>query len=176
MPRKLTALLLALLWSLLPRRADDAGLEYKVKAVCVLNAARFITWPAAAFKTAQSPFVIGVLGENPFGTLLEAAVKNETIRHRPIELRHLASVEDAKACQVVFVCRSEKRRLPAIFRVLENTSALTVSEIEGFTEAGGILGLSLENQKIHFDINPPAAHKAGLSIEPQFLMICRKKI
>jgi hypothetical protein len=46
-------------------RADDASnREYAVKAAFVYNFAQFTQWPPEAFESADSPLVIGVLGEN----------------------------------------------------------------------------------------------------------------
>lgn len=173
--QKLTVLLITLFSSVLSGWSADTQLEYKVKAVCVLNAARFVDWPAKVFDSPQAPFIIGVMGDNPFGPLLESAVKNETIRHRPIELRKVTTMEAASSCQVLFICRSEAARLPGIINDLNNLPVLTMGESEGFTRAGGILGLAIENGKIRFDLNASAARKAGLNIESQFLMLCRTK-
>src|SRR4051812_12970096 len=41
---------------------------YQLKAVFLFNFAQFVEWPAGAFRAANSPLIIGVLGENPFGT------------------------------------------------------------------------------------------------------------
>ncbi len=173
MTRRLQLLLCASLLTGFTSRAADPALEYKVKAVCVLNAARFIEWPRGVFKEPGAPFVIGVLGDNPFGPLLEAAVKDETIRHRPIVVRSVTLAEAAAtACQILFISRSERERLPGILQALNKASVLTMSEIEGFTRSGGMLGLGLEGGKIHFQLNPGAARAAQLRIDSQFMMLC----
>ncbi|MDB6072518.1 MAG: hypothetical protein JWO89_158 [Verrucomicrobiaceae bacterium] len=176
MLRRLQLLLTALLLPAAPLPAAAPAvppLEYEVKAVCVLNVARFVEWPKTAFKDDSAPFVIGVLGDNPFGSLLEEAVKNETVRRRRIIVRSVTLTEAATGCQILFVSRSEKENLPAIFAAMEKSSALTISEIEGFTHEGGMLGLALEGGKIRFELNRHAAHAARLKIDSQFLMLCR---
>jgi len=175
MTRKFTVLLIALLAQAFSCPAADPSLEYKVKAVCILNTARFVEWPPSSFKNASAPFVIGVLGDNPFGGLLEEAVKNETVRRRPIVVRQVKLENAADQCQILFVCRSEKDRLPAIFGAVGKAPVLTISELEGFTKAGGVLALALEGGKIRFDLNPAPARAADLRIEPQFLLLCHMK-
>ena len=174
MTRRLLFLFVALCLLALQGRAADAGLEYKVKAVCVLNAARYVQWPASVFEDATAPIVIGVLGENPFGSLLKEAVKNESVHRRTIRVREV-TIETAAKCQLLFVSRSEKDRLASIITALDSAHVLTVSDMEGFTHAGGVLGLALEDGKIRFDLNAKAARQAGLNIEPQFLMLCRMR-
>ncbi|MDB6139586.1 MAG: hypothetical protein JWO94_2658 [Verrucomicrobiaceae bacterium] len=175
MTRRLQLLLIALSLPVHVCRATapQLPLEYQVKAVCVLNAARFVTWPPTSFRDAAAPFVIGILGENPFGTLLDDAVKGETIRNRKIVVRGVTLAEAVTGCQILFISRSERDRLPAVIQALGTASVLTVSEIEGFTRTGGMLGLALDHAKIRFELNPASAHLARLKIDSQFLMLCR---
>ena len=150
----------------------DSSLEYQVKAVCVLNAARFVTWPASAFAAADSPLVIGVLGENPFGSLLEDAVNGQTVQRRRIVVRQV-NAGQAAGCHILFVCRSERDRLATVFQKLGTASVLTMSEIEGFAQSGGMLALTLDRGKIRFECNPAVAQRAGLKIDSQFLLLSR---
>ena len=65
---RLAALALAAIAWLAPARAGAADsvltLEYKVKAGYLFQFAKFVEWPASAFPSADSPFVIGVLDRN----------------------------------------------------------------------------------------------------------------
>jgi len=67
--------------------ADTASKEYQVKAVFLFNFANFVDWPAKSFPAAATPFVIGILGDNPFGTYLDDVVRGEKIANHPVELR-----------------------------------------------------------------------------------------
>lgn len=141
--------------------------------MCLLNAARFISWPAASFSAADAPLIIGVLGDSPFGAILEEVVKGETVRQRPIKVR-IVSLQDAGTkCHLLFISRSERERLGPVLRSLAASSVLTVSEVDGFTKSGGILGLTIEKGKIRFEVNPEAAVRAKLKIDSQFLRLAR---
>ncbi len=169
-----TSLLLVLLmlftrWT----AAADPPLEYQVKAVCVLNAARFVSWPETSFSSDETPLVIGVLGDNPFGALLHDAVKSETVRKRRIVVRSVTLAEAPSACHVLFISRTEKDNLGAILQAMNKANVLTISDMEGFANAGGMLGLVLDRGKIRFEYNPAAAQAAGLKFDPQFTSLCR---
>lgn len=168
-------LFLALLIPLASRFfAAEALLEYQVKAVCVLNAARFVTWPPAAFSNPSSPLVIGVLGDNPFGSALQDVVVGETIHERRIVIRRI-TLEEAASVQVLFISNSQRDHLDEILRALGNASVLTISEIDRFTQNGGMLGLALNRGKIRFDANAEAIARAQLKIDSQFLLLTRAK-
>ncbi len=158
--------------AIVPSRGD-ANLEYQVKAVCILNAARFVTWPANAFQDSSSPIVIGVLGDNPFGSTLQSAVQGETIQRRPIVIRRVSLEEAASHAHIVFVSRSERDRLEGVLNRLSGSSVLTVSEIERFASSGGVIGLTLDRGKIRFEVNETTARKSGLKIGAQFLSLAR---
>src|SRR4051812_28059903 len=78
--------LLALAGVMLPIvSAQPAARESQIKAVFLYNFVRFVDWPPSAFPDAQSPLVIGVLGEDPFGTALDDAIRGESVNGRPLE-------------------------------------------------------------------------------------------
>lgn len=152
--------------------AADALLEYQVKAVCVLNTVRFVTWPPTAFEGPDAPLVIGILGENPFGSTLQDVVKGETFQHRRIIVRRVR-LDEVAGVHVLFISHSEQDRLDGILRALANSSVLTISEIDRFTQMGGMLGLGLARGKIRFETNPEAAGRARLKFSSQFLLLAR---
>lgn len=171
MIRKLISFLLLLL-SGAQLVAADASLEYQVKAVCVLNAIRFVSWPASAFGGGDSPLVVGILGDNPFGSMLQDVVKGETVQQRPIVVRRVA-LKEAASVHVLFISRSESGQLEDIVRALGGANVLTISEIDRFTQDGGMVGLALVSGKIRFAVNADAARRAQLKIDSQFLLLAR---
>ena len=84
----------------------DPRLEYNVKAVSLYAFGRYVTWPEAAFASAESPFVIGTLGGNPFGDALERIAQKKKLNGRTIEVRQLSRTEESGECHIVFVARS----------------------------------------------------------------------
>jgi len=150
----------------------DGLLEYQVKAVCVLNAARFVSWPATAFSSADAPLIIGVVGDNPFGSSLQNVVKGETIQERRIVVRRVTP-DDLRAVHILVISYSERDRLEELLRTLNGASVLTISELDRFTQSGGMLGLSLVRGKIRFQVNADAARRAQLKFASQFLLLAR---
>src|SRR6266550_1915909 len=74
-----------LLWSGLNLSAQTTpSPEYQVKAVFLFNFAQFVDWPSKAFPEPQTPLVIGVLGEDPFGPYLDETVRGEKVNNRPL--------------------------------------------------------------------------------------------
>jgi hypothetical protein len=162
---------LALLLSAKAMAQETQPSEYQVKAAFLFNFAKFVEWPPESFAGETSPLAIGILGDNPFGSALEGTVQDKTINSHSLAIRQFHSVAEATNCQVLFISASEKKRLAEIFAGLRGTSVLTVSETDGFTEAGGMINFVLENKKIRFQINDEAAKAARLKISSKLLSL-----
>ncbi len=135
--------------------------EYDVKAAFLYNFAQFVKWPSAP----SGPVTIGVLGQNPFGGALESAGRGQ------INVRYSQRLDDLKNCQILFICKSERGRIGEILGGLEGASVLTVSDADQFAHKGGMIGFTMDNGKVHFEINPGAGKRAGLEISSKLMRL-----
>jgi hypothetical protein len=145
--------------------------EYQIKAAFLYNFAQFTDWPSAAFANTNAPFYIGILGDDPFDGSLDETIQGETINGHKIVAVRSQRIEDLKNCQIIFVCKSEKKRVGEILTELDSRPILTVSEIDGFAQRGGNINFFLAGTKVRFEINPGAAQSDGLKISSQLLSL-----
>lgn len=143
--------------------------EYQVKAAFLFNFAQFVEWPTNAFPKAPAPFVIGILGNDPFGTALDEIVRGEKVSNRPFVVQRYQQTEEIKACHVLFINESSNKRLAEILAELKGKNILTVGDTEGFARQGGMICFMTEKNKIRFRINVEAAKSAGLTISSKLL-------
>jgi hypothetical protein len=171
----LLVLLLAAVAAFAPavRGEEAAAREYQVKAAFILNFAKFIDWPAGS--PADGGFTICTLGTDPFDEAFNS-LKGKTIKGKPVTVRHLARVEDLRECQILFIGSSERKHLAGIVKVSRESRALTVSEVDGFCQAGGGINLVTEKSKVVFEINAKATQQAGLKVSAQLLKLARTVI
>mgnify|MGYP003575146558 FL=1 len=147
--------------------------EYELKATFLYNFIKFTGWPHEDLAKNSDPFVIGILGKDPFGTALDRVIEGETVNDKTVMIRRLARTDQAAQTQVLFISSSEEHSLPAILRAIEGKSILTVSEIENFAQRGGIISLKRENNRVAFEINLDSAKRAGLTMNAQLLKLAR---
>jgi len=145
--------------------------EFQLKAVFIYNFAKFVEWPADTFPDPKSPFVIGIIGEDPFGNYLEETVKNKFMNEHPFTVRHVRLLPDVVKCHILFVADSERKRLPEILNGIRGASVLTVSDLDRFLESGGIIRFYMEGNKVRFQINNDAAKRVGLKISSKLLRL-----
>jgi uncharacterized protein DUF4154 len=143
--------------------------ENDLKAVFLFNFTQFVEWPTTAFSDPDAPFVIGVLGEDPFGKSLDDVVANETVKNRKIVIQRYRDVRDVVGCHVLFISQSESTRLGHIVESLNGKNILTVGETDGFSAAGGMIRFSIVQNKLHLRINLESATAAQLIISSKLL-------
>jgi hypothetical protein len=149
--------------------AVDAPSEYQVKAVFVFNFSQFVEWPQETFVAQDKPFVIGVLGSDPFGARLDEAVKGEAVNERPLVIRRFHRVDEVDDCQILYIDRSQSAQLPQILAALDHRNILTVSDLEKSSERGVMIQFATENNRIRLRINVESARAAGLTISSKLL-------
>ncbi len=128
-------------------------------------------WPAKSFDKDDSPIVIGVLGEDPFGSKLDDLVKDEKVRDRRLVVKRGAKPEDLRGCQLVFISRSEKGQMAQDIAAIGTGAVLTVSDMDGFADDGGVIRIFVSGRHIHFEINQTAARSHDLKLSAQLLSL-----
>jgi YfiR/HmsC-like len=149
-----------------PEPVSAVGLEYQVKAAFLFNFLKFVEWPPAA---ADTPWVIGVLGHDPFGTALDETVRGKMVNGRRVDVRHYDRLADVKDCHILFIGRSDYERTG----IPVQAGLLTVGEAPGFLKAGGAINFYLEDNRVHFEIRPGVARAASLHVSSQLLKLGR---
>jgi hypothetical protein len=143
--------------------------EYQVKAAFLYNFAKFVEWPADAFKTPKDPIRICVLGHNPFGKNLEDLIRGKSIEGRPFELRQVSEAEEASGCHILFVGAADARRFRTAAGNIKTSGVLTVGEAQGFASSGGVVNFKIEDGRVRFEINVEAAEHQQLHISSKLL-------
>jgi hypothetical protein len=161
-----------------PARAQSATLaEHELKAAFVFNFARYMRWPAPADADADAeagkPFVIGLIGKDPFGAALDDVVRGQNVGGRAVVVRRFAGIDEVVNCDILFVGSSERGNLQAILAALRKAPVLTVSDMDRFAERGGMIGLFTEASRVRFAINADAIQRAGLTPGSQLLRLAR---
>lgn len=147
--------------------------EYQVKAAFLFNFAKFIEWPPGSFAGALAPFSVCVLGEDPFGRVLDDALEGKVVGERRMASRRLKDKSEARGCQMVFVSSSERRKYPEIFGSVRGANVLLVGETRDFAVSGGTIEFTLEDNRVRFTINTDAAERAGLKFSSKLLTLAR---
>jgi hypothetical protein len=170
--------LLLLLWLSGGERlaAQSTPEEYQTEAKYLLHFAQLVTWPDDTAASSSDSVVLCTLGTDPFPGSLDRMEAGKVIGARPIQVRHLAQVEEATACQVLFISRDEDKQLPVLLPALHNAPVLTVGETPDFLLSGGMICFVLDENNVRFEINLDAARAARLKIGSRLLFLAQNVI
>jgi hypothetical protein len=150
-------------------RALAGPSEYQVKAVFLFNFAQFVDWPPQSFAGPDAPFVIGVLGEDPFGPQLDQVVRGEMVNQRPLVIERYRSVAEIRDCNILFIGSTENGHLDEILAALRGRSILTVGDADPRGQRGVMIRLVNENNRIRLRIDVAAAKAGNLTISSKLL-------
>jgi hypothetical protein len=143
--------------------------EYQLKAALIYKLTKFIEWPEAAEGRALESFGICLLGDDLFGDSLDALAKRKA-KDMPIMIyRHAHSEAIDQRCQILFISDSKQAFLGSILQSLQGRPILTLGDMQGFAERGGILQFTRGKKRIGFLINLESAKQSQLTIAAPLL-------
>ena len=138
--------------------------EYLIKAAFVFDMLKATQWP----KGRSGRVVLCVLGRDPFGAAWRS-IDGRPLGKAKLEVVPVQGGSDFAGCDALFVSTSERARWPQIRGTLGARPILTMSEMTGFAQDGGMVALMNVENRLRFDVNLKAVRKAGLSIDTEAL-------
>lgn len=149
----------------------NTQMEDRIKVGFLFNFAKYVEWPAKTVKDGKLR-VCSLSSEPLSGNLVK--LRGRVIQERVIQVYTSAAPEEWHNCHVLFISTGEQQRVETVLRAVAEAPVLTVSDSVDFTHAGGMIGLELHIERIRFNINQGAAHKAGLIISSQLLKLAHE--
>ncbi len=145
--------------------------EFQIKAAFIFNFTQFVQWPTDAFADAGAPLVIGILGEDPFGTYLTETIEGEKVNGHLLTVQHFKSIDEVKNCQILFINLPDADKLQEALTAIKGKSILTVSDMSAFIKMGGMIHFITRDNKIQIQVNPDAAKSTGLVLSSKLLRV-----
>ena len=153
--------------------------EYEQKAKYLYLFAWQTTWASEVFSGPNAPFVIGILGDDPWRgnlvqTLLAISKQAGLVKGRKLEVKRCADTQEAAACQLVFISKSEKNRLSKILDELNDAKVFTVVEADKPVETTSVINLYVD-ENLKFILNEKAAERARLKMGSDLIEAAAKR-
>ncbi len=146
--------------------------EFELKAAFLFNFARFCDWPKEAFASPDAPFVIGVLGKDPFGKHIDA-LEGKKVKERRVAVKRLSRAEELGDCHIAFFGEMEEQAVRKGLDAIRKQPVLTVGDREGFAQDGGVVNFYLDERRVAFEVNVQAAERSGVKPRSQLLKLAR---
>ncbi len=150
----------------------QAPSEFQVKAAFLYNFAKYLEWPPETFAARDAPITFCIVGNDLFGPAL-TGIEGRKAQGRVIHVRRGVALEDLRSCHIAFVANSDERRLGVTLAGAAGLPVLTVSDIEGFAEAGGGIGFVSADQRVQFEVNAQTLQRSNLKLSSEVLKLAR---
>jgi hypothetical protein len=139
-----------------------------VKSVFIYNFTKYIRWPS---DDTSGVFIIGILGESDISNPLKEIARKKTVSGREIKIKQYDSIRDVDQCHILFISLWDEEMIPDILNKVKDKSILTVSDIDNFSEQGGMINFILIEGKIKFEINLTSLENANLTAGSELLKL-----
>jgi hypothetical protein len=153
-----------------PLASAAAPSEAAVKAAFLPRFARYVTWPPTARPALAQPVQLCTIGHDPFGSLLEQAVRNQGIDGHRVVVRRLGSAAASRGCHMAYVAPGTDYTTAQLLAELGRRPVLTVTDSRTGTQRG-IIHFATVGGRVRFFIDEAAARERGLVISSRLLSL-----
>jgi hypothetical protein len=149
-------------------RGAAAPSETNVKAAFLPRFARYVSWPAGARPGVGAPVILCIIGRDPFGPMLEQAVREQGVDGHAILVRRLARVSAARGCHLAYMAGGPDQPTGQMLAALGRSPVLTITDARHGPQRG-IIHFALVGGRVRFFIDEAAAAQRGMSISSRLL-------
>jgi hypothetical protein len=146
-----------------------------LKAAFIYNFAKFTQWPEDAPEA--KPFVMCVVGDPNVAAALEQAVKDRLLGGNSIAVERLTRTSSgpSRPCRLLYLSGTTTAQATELLSAFRGTPMLTISDLEGFTELGGMVQFFYEHGQLRFSIGMKSAWMSRLQISAKILTLAIRK-
>ncbi|MCU7836629.1 MAG: YfiR family protein [gamma proteobacterium symbiont of Taylorina sp.] len=138
--------------------------EDKLKSIIVGKIAKFINWE----NSDSNEFIITVY-KNQLGNYFNSIHKGKKINDKKIRIKYINNIENLKFTNILYISKATSSELSSILNYIHEKNILTISDLRGFAQKGGIIQIYSLSQKLKLNINLKKAKKENIKIKASLL-------
>lgn len=151
-------------------------IERQVKAAYLHKFTGFVEWPQGTFGSADSPIIIGVIGEDSLADELADLVAGRTVNGRSLSVHKMQRGDSLADIHVLFLGRMERSRLIEFLSAVKGRPVLTVTEAEGSYGLGCMVNFVLTKERLRFEVALAPVEAGRLKISALMLAAAYKVV
>ena len=169
--RGLLNLLLILFGLLVWSSSSYAQSEYIVKALIIEKFAKYSRWPPQSkLNKANSPFIICIVGSNPFGDIMDRIYSVKKIKGHKVQVKYIKGNQPLQICHILFLANDSGKRIPEVVEFSQKNSILTFSDNKSWVQKGICVNLYItKKQTILFKINEQSLRNNQMQVNSLLL-------
>ena len=139
------------------------------KAAVLGKLPAYVSWPRRP-ETSSTPIIIGVLGADPFGGILEKLIAESRVDGRPLQVRYFEPEDKVQDCDLLFVPANQQSRWVELRKQGLAGGVLSIGDSDDFLKLGGMIRI-VQSRRYKLEIDLPKTRSAGLTISSKLLEI-----
>lgn len=151
--------------------APVAATEERVEAAYLHKFLNYAEWPPAAFAQPDSPYVIGVAGDDAVADELARIAAGRSVNNRGVIVKRLLPSDTVNDLHLLFVGRGERARQAQWLRQARGRAILTVTAADGALEQGSIINFRTVDDRVRFEVSVDAAEQAGIRLNSRLFSV-----
>ena len=150
--------------------SESKAQVHKIQASFIVNFFRYIQWP----EINGNDFVVGVYGSgHEMYQELNEKIAGQRYRNTNIKVIEVSNIEDASACQILYLPVGKSYLNKKIIDVLKNSSTLIITEEQEWVPSHSVINFKVVDQKLTFSINQKNAQERQLAINSKLIALAR---
>ena len=137
-----------------------------IKAALSYNFAKYTHWPNTSEHEGMTFCYFNSAYRDGFEKLT-----NKMVDGKNIALKQVAKVSDTSDCQLLYVDNEDRHKLKRLLLYLDQKPVLTVSDMSGFVDDGGMIEIVNQDNKLRFKVNLEQLERQGLTLSSQVLKL-----
>jgi hypothetical protein len=162
------ALLLLLVLGARPSWAQTTPSEDEIRAAMVSHLPLFVEWPPEKLDPANPVIRVCILGPDPISSPLETAFHSLGLSTNATVV-HVNLGDKLDQCHILYVGSGLRENVAPVARLLQQSAVLIVSERPLSSAPAEMVGLPLEGNHVHIQVNLRFAQRSKLTISSKLL-------
>ncbi len=150
--------------------------EAVVEAAYLHKFPGFVDWSADAFKTPDSPIVIGVAGAPRVLEELAKVARGRLVLGRPVEARAISAADLPRDIHVLFIGKDAGAEAKILMEEARKAHVLTVTDLPAGLKVGAVLDFVQVDGRLRFEASLAAAHRAEVKLSSKLLSVAARVV
>jgi hypothetical protein len=154
--------------------APLAASEERVQAAYLHKFLNYADWPPASFPQADTPYVIGVAGDDAVADELARIAAGRSVNNRGVIVKRLLPGDSFNApsdLHMLYIGRGERARQAQWLRMAKGRPVLTVTAQDAGLEQGSIINFRTVDERVRFELSLDAAEQSGLRLNSRLFSV-----
>jgi hypothetical protein len=88
-----------------------------------------------------------------------------------VSIKQIENIDDVDQCHLIYIDKSKREILNRLFIKVKDKPILTVSDISGFYDEGGMIEIKVKDNRLRFLINLVPVNKSKIVLSSQMLKL-----